>query len=320
MKLKRKKENNPGTKRRKPLILLGKPPFLWYNLTMEKISFTGLSPEVTTYISQLETQVKTQQARIDQLTEILAKMQKTMYGQSSEKRKYVLGEDPNQLTLFNEAEVEAQSYAPEPTKVSVTGHTRKAKRIKEELDKELPVEEVLCELDTENLDCEECGSQMRPLGKETVREEIEFIPAQVKLLRYIRYSYVCENCEKETGEATIIKAPTPQPVIKKSLASPSSVAHVMYQKYVNGMPLYRQEKDWANQGVTLSRATLANWIIRSAHDWLLPLWDEMKNHLLKQPVIHADETVIKCSKKKARNPLQNPGCGSTVQAIPAVLQ
>src|SRR5690606_40669041 len=117
-----------------------------------------------------------------------------------------------------------------------------------ELAAELPVVEVLCELDTENLDCKACGSQMRPLGKETVREEIEFIPAQVKLLRYIRYSYVCESCEKETGEATIIKAPTPQPVIKKSLASPSSVAHVMYQKYVNGMPLYRQENEWAKIG------------------------------------------------------------------------
>jgi transposase len=77
------------------LNLLGKPPFLWYNLTMEKINITGLSPEVTTYISQLETQVKTQQARIERLTEILANMQKTMYGQSSEKRKYVLGTDPN---------------------------------------------------------------------------------------------------------------------------------------------------------------------------------------------------------------------------------
>ena len=71
---------------------------------MEKINFTGLSPEVTAYISQLETQVKTQQARIDQLTEMLAKMQKTMYGQSSEKRRYVLEKDPNQLCLFNEAE------------------------------------------------------------------------------------------------------------------------------------------------------------------------------------------------------------------------
>ena len=284
------------------MILLGKSPFLSYNSAMEKINLTGLSPEVTAYISQLETQVKTQQARIDQLTEMLAKMQKAMYGQSSEKRRYVLEKDPNQLCLFNEAELEAQTHAPEPTKVSVTGHTRKAKRTKEELAKELPVEEVLCELDTEILDCEECGSQMRPLGKETVREELEFIPAQVKLLRYIRYSYVCESCEKETGEATIIKAPTPAPVIKKSLASPSSVAHVMYQKYVNGMPLYRQEKDWANQGVTLSRATLANWIIRSAHDWLLPLWEEMKAQLLKEPVIHADETVIQVLKEEGKKP------------------
>mgnify|MGYP001949633112 FL=1 len=54
---------------------------------MEKANFTGLSPEVTAYISQLETQVKTQQARIEQLTEILARLQKTVYGQSSEKRK-----------------------------------------------------------------------------------------------------------------------------------------------------------------------------------------------------------------------------------------
>jgi transposase len=88
--------------------------------------------------------------------------------------------------------------------------------------------------------------------------------------------------KKKQEKPPLSKHPLPAPVIKKSLASPSSVAHVMYQKYVNGMPLYRQEKDWANQGVTLSRATLANWIIRSAHDWLLPLWEEMKSYLLKQ--------------------------------------
>lgn len=275
---------------------------MWYNLSMEKASFTGLSPEVTAYISQLETQVKTQQARIEQLTEILARLQKIVYGQSSEKRKYVLDKNPNQLCLFNEAELEAKSHAPEPAKVSVTGHTRKAKRTKEELAAELPVEEILCQLDVEELACQECGSPMRTLGKETVREEIEFIPAQVKLLRYIRYSYVCEDCEQETGEATIVKAPIPAPVIKKSFASPSSVAHVMYQKYVNGMPLYRQEKDWANQGVALSRATLANWIIRSAHDWLLPLWEEMKSYLLKQAVINADETVIQVLKEEGRKP------------------
>ncbi|ACV62308.1 transposase IS66 [Desulfofarcimen acetoxidans DSM 771] len=270
---------------------------------------TGLTPEVTEYISKLETQlqeqfktVELQKVRIDRLTDILVKFQKSMYGQSSEKSKYVLGEDNNQLSLFNEAEVESNRHAPEPNKVAVAGHTRKAKRTKEELAANLPVVEILCELEEDKLLCEECGGDLRVLGKETVREELEIIPAQVRVLRYIRQNYVCESCEKETGEATIVKAPTPAPVIKRSLASASTVAHVMYKKYVNGMPLYRQEKDWANQGVILSRATLANWIIRAAIDWLVPLWETMKCHLLKQAVIHADETVIQVLKEEGKKP------------------
>lgn len=276
---------------------------------METIDLTGLSPDVTEYISSIKTQlneqsktVESQKLRIDQLMDIVAKLQKSMYGQSSEKRKYVLGEDNNQLSLFNEAEAELNRQAPEPDKVSISEHTRKTKRTKEELAADVPVVEILCELDEEKLECEVCNGKMRVLGKETVREELEIIPAQVKLLRYIRYSYVCKRCELETGEATIIKAPTPTPVIKRSLASASTVAHVMYQKYVNGMPLYRQEKDWANQGIILSRATLANWIIRSATDWLMPLWETMKFHLLKQAVVHADETVIQVLKEEGKKP------------------
>lgn len=276
---------------------------------MEKIDLMGLSPEVTAYISTLETQlqqqsktVESQQVRIDQLMDMLARLQKSIYGQSSEKRKYVLGEDTNQLSLFNEAEIEANRKAPEPDKISVAEHVRKARRTKEELAADIPVTEIVCEIEKEKLSCEKCSGKMRVLGKEPVREELEIIPAQVRLLRYIRYSYVCENCEKETGEATIIKAPTPAPVIKRSLASASTVAHVMYQKYVNGMPLHRQEKDWANQGMVLSRATLANWIIRSSNDWLAPLWDKMKLHLLEQTVIHADETVIQVLKEEGKKP------------------
>jgi transposase len=214
----------------------------------------------------------------------------------------VLGEDSNQLSLFNEAELESNNKAPEPTPVSISGHTRKAKRTKEELAAELPVVEILCELDEEKRVCEECGANMRVLGKETVREELEIIPQQMRLIRYIRESYVCKSCEKETGKATIVKAPTPAPVIKRSMASASTVAYVMYQKYVNGMPLSRQEKDWANQGVILSRATLANWIIRSATDWLEPIWEMMKTYLLKQSVVCADETVIQVLKEDGKKP------------------
>ncbi|HHW06637.1 MAG TPA: IS66 family transposase, partial [Clostridia bacterium] len=72
---------------------------------MEKINVEGLSPEVTAYIAHLE-------AQVEQLEEKLARLQKAMFGPSSEKRRYVLEHDPNQLCLFNEAEVEADKHAP----------------------------------------------------------------------------------------------------------------------------------------------------------------------------------------------------------------
>ena len=64
---------------------------IWYNYLMQKINFTGLTPEQIEYVSTLEKIVENQQIRINQLTELLIKSQKALYGQSSEKRRYVLG-------------------------------------------------------------------------------------------------------------------------------------------------------------------------------------------------------------------------------------
>lgn len=80
--------------------------------------------------------------------------------------------------------------------------------------------------------------------------------------------------------------------MKHSLASASTVAHVMYQKYVNALPLYRQEKEWEDLGVELSRATLANWMIRCSRSWLIPLLEHMRKELLSREVLHADETTV----------------------------
>jgi len=274
---------------------------IWYNYLMQKINFTGLTPEQIEYVSTLEKIVENQQIRINQLTELLIKSQKALYGQSSEKRRYVLGEDNDQISLFNEAEVEANNKAEEPTvQTIVAAHTRKPKRTKEELAQTVPVVEVVCDLDEDKRSCGICQADLRYLGKEHVRDELEIIPAQVRVLRYIRFNYVCTVCEKETGDANIVKAPVPAPVMKRSLASASTVAYVMYQKYANGMPLYRQEKDWANQGVTLSRATLANWIIRPSHEWLEPMYNAIHKHLISEPLIHADETVLQVLKEPGR--------------------
>lgn len=267
---------------------------------MNKIDLTGLSPEVIAYINSLETKLEQQSQQVAKLTTMLQNLQKSMYGQSSEKSKYIL--DQEQISLFNEAEVEYQGNAPEPEPVQVAGYSRKPKRTKEELAANLPVVDVLCELEPVECVCPNCSGNLRPLGKEKVREELQYIPAQMQVNRYFAQSYVCTACEKETGQATIVKAPVPQPVIKKSMASASTVAHVMYEKYVNAMPLHRQEKNWANQGVILSRATLANWVIKGAQNWLLPIWERLKEHLLRQVVIHADETVLQVLKEKGKKP------------------
>jgi transposase-like protein len=66
----------------------------------------------------------------------------------------------------------------------------------------------------------------------------------------------------------------------------------MTQKYVDGLPLARQEKIWAREGVCLSRATMANWVIQCSEAWLKPLYKHMKQELLTHSVIHADETVV----------------------------
>lgn len=99
-----------------------------------------------------------------------------------------------------------------------------------------------------------------------------------------------------------MKAPTPSSLMNHSLASPSSVANVMYQKYVNGMPLYRQEKDWEQLGIALSRSTMANWIIRCSEDYLKPLVSHLHKKLLERDIVHCDETVVQVLKEKDKAP------------------
>ena len=89
----------------------------------------------------------------------------------------------------------------------------------------------------------------------------------------------CVYCERETGESYILQAQAPVPVMKKSMAAPSTVAYVMQEKFEKSVPLYRQEQYWKGQGVELRRSTMANWIIRSSR-WFVPLWNLLHKETL----------------------------------------
>ena len=62
-----------------------------------------------------------------------------------------------------------------------------------------------------------------------------------KVLKHNRYVYGCRHCELDEIATPIVTALSQNPAFPKSIASPSIMAYIMNQKYVEGLPLYRQE-------------------------------------------------------------------------------
>ena len=142
---------------------------------------------------------------------------------------------------------------------------------------------------------------MVTVGKDFVRDEVVYVPARL----FVRKHYVevvkCPACgtdESKDAAYSDVPAPVfrraaaPAPVIPHSFCSPALLAHIIYEKYAQAVPLYRQEKDFQAMGWNLSRTTMANWIIYAAKIYGKPVWEKMKIELLKGRVIHADETVL----------------------------
>jgi len=217
---------------------------------------------------------------------------KRQFGPSSEQT------NPDQLSIFNEAEVEAKPAA-EPTIEQITYTRRKRQGQRQEQLEDLPVEVIEYHLPEEEQVCSCCGETLHEMSTE-VRQELKMIPPQLKVVKHLRHVYACRRCEREDTKTPIVTAPMPAPVLPGSLASPSAVAFVMSQKYVEGMPLYRQEQYFARFGVELSRQTLANWMIQCAERWLRPLYERMHVHLLKQDILHADETNLQVLHESGR--------------------
>mgnify|MGYP001466784971 CR=1 FL=1 len=79
------------------------------------------------------------------------------------------------------------------------------------------------------------------------------------------------------------------------------LAHVIHQKYVNSLPLYRQEEQFRQWGINLSRQTMANWLIAASERWLVPLYDLFHARLLAQDHVHADETTLQILREPGRS-------------------
>ena len=244
--------------------------------------------KTTETITIPKTEYETMKHQIDWLMSQLKLSKYREFGASSEKSEY----DGEQLNLFNETEVEADKSVIEPEFVEIEKHYRKRKRLtSDKMPEELPVEVVEHDVANDKQECPECDEKMRCVGKET-RDELVIIPASAKIRRHIRKVYACEPCSQNEEYTPFAKAKMPAPVIKGSFASPEAIAHIMVQKFVMSSPLYRQEQDWNRNGIMLSRQTMSNWLLKATEDWLVPIYERLKQELLCRNVLHADETTL----------------------------
>ncbi|MCL1877232.1 MAG: IS66 family transposase [Defluviitaleaceae bacterium] len=226
-------------------------------------------------------------SKVEWLMEQFRLAQHRRFGSSSEKS------DCNQLNLFDEAEVTSDILVPEPDIVEVERHFRKRKNmVNDKLPEDLPVEIVEHELPEDEQVCPECDGSLHVMGQETLRRELKLIPAKAVVVEHIRKVYACRQCEKDECGVPILKAAAANPVIKGGFASPEAVAHIAAQKFVMGIPLYRQEQEWQRYGINLSRQTMSNWLIKATFDWLEPIYDVFKEILCTHKVLHADETSL----------------------------
>ncbi len=257
--------------------------------------------QLETLVNTLQSENKSLRDELDRKDEIIINLQRTRFGQSSEKQKYV---SPDQLSLFNEAELEQDPkvHEFEEETITVPEHKRRKKRTNEDTFKNLPAEDVIIDISEEEKYCNRCGNKLRQMGKKFLRTEVVVQPKVIKRINYYTYTYTCDSCENNGSVSVIVGAQGPEPLIKHSYASPSIVADVMTQKYADGVPLFRQEKVWKRAGIELSRATMANWIIKVSDKWLKPLYRRMKHYLLEGYVIYADETVVQVLKEDGKSP------------------
>ncbi len=190
-----------------------------------------------------------------------------------------------QLPLFDLPEPEHI----EPVKIPVAPHERK-KTGRKPLPPELPRVEIVHDLPEEEKTCG-CGCELRRIGEE-VSEQLDIVPARIQVLRHIRPKYACRQCEGVEDEGPAVRiTPMPPQIIPGSIVSLGLLAHVLTAKFVDHLPLYRQEKLFARLGVDIGRATMSNWAMKAA-EACMPLLNLIRDEILEGKLINIDETTL----------------------------
>jgi transposase len=233
-------------------------------------------------------QLASRDAEIEHLKLLIAKLRRLQFGRSSEKRDRQIEQLELRLEELEARRTKETAAVKEPAPPS-TPVVRPVRRpfpdhLPREVRKVLPKQEA----------CPDCGGRLKHLG-EDVSEILEYVPASLKVIQYVRPKLACAGCDR------IVQAEAPSRPIARSIAGPGLLAHVLVSKYCDHLPLYRQSQIYARAGVELDRSTLAEWVGGSSR-LLAPLVEVLRRHVMAAGKLHADDTPV---------PVLAPGLGKT---------
>ena len=258
--------------------------------------------------TKLKIEVENQQLHINALN-------KYIFGskiESTPKEENIV--EGTQCSLFGDVQdEEIKEQVEEKTEEIIVHKKKKSKKqqsgIKKSELKNVEKETIILKLEDNQLRCPECGAELKKIGTEVIRQEIEYVPAKLKLKTYVRAVYKCVECGTEKSEkdtATIVKAKVPNPLLTHSFASSSLATEVVYQKYYMGVPLYRQEKVWDDKGLVLPRSMTSNWCIKLSEYYLEPIYNLMLKKLKEHcELLHSDETTMQCNNEPGKKASSN---------------
>ena len=242
----------------------------------------------------LQDAVQQRDAEIDKLHLLIKRLLRHQFGRRSEQLtpdQLQLGiEDLEQSIAAKEAGQDAANAAGDKPRRRPDA---KPNRNHGALPAHLPRYEVL--LDVEHRDCPCCGGALHVIDEER-SEQLDIVPAQLRVRVTRRPRYACRTCE-----GAVVVAPAPERPIDGGMATEAMITHVLVSKFCDSLPLYRQSKMLERQGITLDRSTLSNWVGRACW-WLTPLYDLMLGTALSCPKLFADDTTL---------PVLDPGRGRT---------
>ena len=245
--------------------------------------------------------------RIQHLLEKILLLTRQRFGSSSDRI------SPDQLGLFDEAELEAEiaaleqqiaplSEAPVPAPEAAPP-ALKAKPVRKPLPEHLPRVDRL--IDLPPAEKQALGEDYGLIGYD-ISEQLAIIPRQPYVIRNLRAKYAPRHPELAQGEEGVIIAPRAPQILPKAMAHSSLLADIVVAKYADALPLYRQEQIFARDGVDLSRQTMSGWMV-ALDVPLTPLMAAMKALLGEGPVLHIDETRVQV--------LDEPGRAATQQSF-----